>query len=135
MTAPSDPRVEILSLEVPCDRHAPAIVREELGELEGIGRSLGDGVLVASELVSNAVLHSGCDTDHVLEVRASLSGNRLLISVRDPGLSGRSAEPRRADTVEPGGWGLHIVARPAQRWGAERPSGYRARIRSSGSSN
>lgn len=82
-------------------------------------------MLVASELVTNAVLHSGCASDHRLKVRATLQRDRLLISVHDPGISGASVQPRRPEHSALGGWGLQIAEQLAERWGSERPDGYR----------
>jgi anti-sigma regulatory factor (Ser/Thr protein kinase) len=105
------------------------VVRDALGEVHGGDWPLDDGLLVASELVTNAVRHSGCEPDHRLRVDVKLGQDRLLISVHDPGLSGRGARPRfdvgESDSPEPGGWGLRIVEQIARRWGAERPDGYR----------
>jgi anti-sigma regulatory factor (Ser/Thr protein kinase) len=116
---------ELLSLDVPCDRHAPAVVRDALGEVhDGGGWALDDGLLVASELVTNAVRHSGCAPDHTLQVSVDLARDSLVISVHDPGLSRRRAEPRTPDEPEPGGWGLRIIEQLATRWGAARPDGY-----------
>jgi anti-sigma regulatory factor (Ser/Thr protein kinase) len=117
--------LELVSLDIPCDRHAPALVRGALAEFEDDDLSLADGMLVASELVTNAVLHSGCTADHMVSVRARLRRDRLLISVHDPGISGESAEPRRSERPELGGLGLRVVEQLAQRWGSERPDGYR----------
>lgn len=116
---------DLLCLDVPCNENAPAVVRGALAELEPGQWSPADGLLVASELVTNAVMHSGCAADHTLNVRASLRGERLLISVHDPGLSGEDAQPRDPERPEPGGWGLRIIEQLAERWGAERPDGYR----------
>ena len=116
---------ELLSLDIPCDRHAPAIVRDALGEVHDGVWSLDDGLLVASELVTNAVRHSGCEGNHTLQVSVGLAEAGLRISVHDPGLSKRSAEPRTGGPLEPGGWGLRIIEQLATRWGAERPDGYR----------
>jgi serine/threonine-protein kinase RsbW len=116
--------VDLLSLTVPCNRDAPAAVRQALGQIPRLGCLLDDGLLVASELVTNAVLHSGCAIDHVIRVRASLSEDHLLISVHDPGLSGQEATPRSPAQLGVGGFGLQIVDRLALRWGAERPDGY-----------
>jgi anti-sigma regulatory factor (Ser/Thr protein kinase) len=114
---------ELLVLDVPCDRNAPAVVRKALAEIDG-GWPVEEGILVASELVANAVLHSGCTTDHNLKVRATVQHERLVISVHDPGQSGQSANPRDTDISEPGGWGLQIVEQLCHRWGSERPDGY-----------
>jgi anti-sigma regulatory factor (Ser/Thr protein kinase) len=120
-----EPPLELLSLDIPCDPGAPAAVRGALAEFDEDDLSLADGILVASELVTNAVLHSGCAADHRVRVQASLRGDRLLISVHDPGISGESAQPRHEGHSELGGWGLRIVEQLAQRWGSERPDGYR----------
>jgi anti-sigma regulatory factor (Ser/Thr protein kinase) len=119
----SDRPLDLLVMEVPCDRKAPAVVRSALAQID-CGWSVDDGILVATELVNNAVLHSGCMSDHRLKVRATVQQDRLLISVHDPGRSGEAAHPRRTDVSEPGGWGLRIVEQLSHRWGSERPDGY-----------
>jgi anti-sigma regulatory factor (Ser/Thr protein kinase) len=116
---------DLLSLEVPCDVNAPVIVRNALAEVHDGGWSLDDGRLVASELVSNAVRHSGCEDEHRLQIEVSRREGRLLISVHDPGLSGQPALPAGDSRAEPGGWGLRIIEELAEAWGAERPDGYR----------
>ena len=114
-----------MALTLPCAPSAPAAVREELGQLDGLGWILGDVMLVASELVNNAVVHSGCRPHHDLEVCASRHAERLTISVRDPGLSGGNAGPEPPSNQQIGGWGLHIVEALCERWGEERRNGYR----------
>jgi anti-sigma regulatory factor (Ser/Thr protein kinase) len=115
----------LLSMHIPCDQHAPGVVRDALGEVHDGVWSLDDGLLVASELVTNAVRHSGCEPEHTLEVKVDLARDALVISVYDPGISRRTAQARETDDLESGGWGLRIVDRLARRWGAERPDGYR----------
>jgi anti-sigma regulatory factor (Ser/Thr protein kinase) len=113
------------SLEVRCDAHAPRVVRDSLAAAHDGGWSLEDGLLVASELVTNAVRHSGCLGAHDLRVEIGRRSDSLLISVHDPGLSGDGAEPVRSEHSEPGGWGLQVVERLTLRWGSERHDGYR----------
>lgn len=115
---------DVLSFEMPCDLHAPMAVREIMADVHDGGWSLDDGVLVASELVSNAVQHSGCGEAHSLRVEIARRAGNLLIAVHDPGLSAESAEPASVDESEPGGWGLQIIERLSERWGSERPDGY-----------
>jgi serine/threonine-protein kinase RsbW len=114
----------VLRVAVNCDRAAPAIVREKLARVEGIGWILGDAMLVASELVTNAVLHSGGSARDLIEVTASRRDDSLVISVRDPGRSGKRAEfaPRDEDSI--GGLGLRVVDAIAVDWGTERSDGY-----------
>lgn len=114
-----------MALTLPCAPSASAAVREELSQLDELGWVLGDVMLVASELVNNAVVHSGCTPHHDLQVRASRRAGRLIVSVRDPGISGHSAGPKPATDLQAGGWGMQIVEALSDRWGAERDGGYR----------
>jgi serine/threonine-protein kinase RsbW len=120
-----DQSSDLLTLDLPCDPGAPAVVRQALADADESEWLLGDAMLIASELVTNAVLHSGCSAHQTVSVRASLRGDRLLIAVHDPGVSGQVAEPRHSESSAPGGWGLRIIEQLAERWGYERPDGYR----------
>jgi anti-sigma regulatory factor (Ser/Thr protein kinase) len=82
-------------------------------------------MLVASELVTNAVVHSGCEQDDQLSVCVSERDGRIVISVHDPGITGRRAIAETKDRQGAGGCGLRIVDRLSERWGSERPDGYR----------
>lgn len=113
-----------LYLQLPCNDEAPATVRDALRGLHGIGWRLGDAMLVASELVTNAVVHSGAGPEDLLAVHVKFGAGRLLISVRDPGTSGLSAKPHpQGDPF--GGLGLRLVEELSERWGAERRRGQR----------
>ena len=116
---------EIFSLEVECVSSAPAVVRAALKRVEELGPARDDVILVANELVTNAVVHSGGSPEHTIGVRAALGGGQVSISVRDPGLSGESPWVRGLDGGRPGGWGLWIVKQLAHRWGFERDEGCR----------
>ena len=109
---------------VPCDELAPAAVREKMRDLRDLDRALDDAMLVASELVTNAVRHSLCAEDEFVTVRVSRDG-RFRIVVLDPGASGQSAEISDRP-IELGGLGLKVVEQLAARWGTERRNdGYR----------
>lgn len=113
-----------MQMSVRCDDLAPTVVRQELRTLAGLGGTLGDAMLVASELVTNAVRHSLCSEDEFLTVRITRDG-RLRIAVLDPGASGRSAEIAERP-IELGGLGLKVVEHLAATWGTERGGdGYR----------
>jgi anti-sigma regulatory factor (Ser/Thr protein kinase) len=114
-----------MALTLPCAPSASAAVRDELSGLDELGWILGDVMLVATELVNNAVVHSGCGPQDDLQVRASRRAGRLTVSVRDPGLSGSQAGSTPPMDVQVGGWGLHIVDALCERWGEERADGYR----------
>jgi anti-sigma regulatory factor (Ser/Thr protein kinase) len=113
---------QVLSLRLPCDENAPGAVRDALDESANSDWTLGDAMLIASELVTNAVLHSGCSGADLIQVDVRRQPERLLIKVRDPGLSGEKVRTR--DGGADGGWGLVIVDELAQRWGTERADGY-----------
>lgn len=117
--------VEVLSLELPCDPEAPASVRAALGANERLGWVMGDVMIVASELVTNAVLHSGCSPEHVLRVTTTIDSGCVRILVEDPGISHGSAHPGPISEFTDVGVGLLIVDQLVDRWGAERDVGYR----------
>jgi anti-sigma regulatory factor (Ser/Thr protein kinase) len=114
----------LIALTVPCAPTAPAVVREELSHFDELGWVLGDVMLVASELVNNAVVHSGCTSHHDLQVRASRRASRLTLSVRDPGLSGSPARLTQPSERQKGGWGLRLIEQLCESWGEERDDGY-----------
>jgi anti-sigma regulatory factor (Ser/Thr protein kinase) len=116
---------EVLSLELPCDSRAPGSVRQALEQLDCVGWMMGDVMLVASELVTNAVRHSGCRPEHSVHVSACLGSDSIRISVDDPGLSGVSADIRALSDFAAGGMGLIIVDELADSWGAARDDRYR----------
>ncbi len=118
--------LELLRMEVVCDSTAPATVRQSVGRLQELGWVAGDAMLVASELVNNAVMHSGGTPADVIEVGVYHCPDGILISVSDPGRSGKTAEawPDHLKTL--GGLGLVVVDALAERWGSERrEEGYR----------
>jgi len=90
-----------------------------------MGWVLGDAMLVASELVTNAVLYSGCAEEDLLEVEVDRAGDHLLVAVRDPGRSGGVAKLVAGEAREFGGMGLWVVDQVAHRWGSDRLDGYR----------
>jgi anti-sigma regulatory factor (Ser/Thr protein kinase) len=114
---------EALRITVRCDNHAPMLVRRALAEVPEVDNARGDALLVASELVSNAVRHSDCTAEEWLTVCANCDERQLRISVLDPGLAARRAELVRRPLDE-GGLGLRVVDELAECWGTERsPAG------------
>lgn len=114
----------VIHMQLPCELTAAAQVRQAMGEWDGLGWALGDGMLVATELVNNAVLHSGCSAEELIDVEVSLRDDRLMISVQDRGQTGRSAAVREDGDVF-GGMGLRVVEQLTTRWGAELKDGQR----------
>jgi anti-sigma regulatory factor (Ser/Thr protein kinase) len=86
---------------------------------------MGDMTLIASELVTNAVLHSGCTEEDEIELRLERTDGHLRLSVLDPGRSSQSARVAINEERSAGGIGLFVVEQLASRWGAERSERYR----------
>lgn len=114
----------LLRLELKCNERAPRLVRASLSCLDELGQAAQEVVLISSELVSNAVLHSGCSNNDLLDVSLCRGERGYLLSVRDPGLSNTSAGPSPARPAGYGGLGLRIVEALAARWGQSRGRGY-----------
>jgi anti-sigma regulatory factor (Ser/Thr protein kinase) len=75
--------------------------------------------LLVSEVVTNAVKHGG--TTHPVELHAHWNAE-VRIEVSDHG-EGFTPAPRIAALDEPGGFGLYLVGRLADRWGVETDDG------------
>ena len=77
-------------------------------------------ILVASELVTNAVVYAGGLPADLMRMRAVLTQGVLSILVHDPGLSDHTP-PWLPDAggSQANGWALQIVGQLAQRWGFE----------------
>jgi anti-sigma regulatory factor (Ser/Thr protein kinase) len=114
------PTLDVVRLDVPCDRSAASIVRRALEEVRGLGASPEDALIVASELVTNAVVHSGCSPGDSIVVCAKRTLSSMVIEVQDPGRSDRRPKVRPDGTPEHGGYGLLLVQQIARRWGTER---------------
>jgi anti-sigma regulatory factor (Ser/Thr protein kinase) len=109
-------------LSLPCDPSAPGLARHAL-KGEDIGPVSEDATLVASELVTNAVLHSGCGPDDRINLDARWSRGCLRITVHDPGASNTTPEVLRDGHRSSGVLGLRVVQQIALRWGTEQPDG------------
>ncbi|MFE7116201.1 ATP-binding protein [Streptomyces sp. NPDC057654] len=78
----------------------------------------GDAALLASELITNALLH-GCLRERLFRVELFLSGSVLRVAVTDP-KGERHPRTRVADPYsDQFGRGLLIVRTLANRWGVE----------------
>jgi anti-sigma regulatory factor (Ser/Thr protein kinase) len=125
-----------IEVRVPAGREAPARAREALRPLaERVGdECLSTLELVVSELVTNAVRHSGAHAGDPITVTVRCGEDRIRVSVVDPG----HGFPRPAGPPGPGaigGWGLYLVAEVAKRWWVEpAPDGTRvvAELKGSG---
>jgi anti-sigma regulatory factor (Ser/Thr protein kinase) len=114
--------MEELSIQLPVGAESPALARRALASMAGLDQELlQQAVLLVSELVTNSVRHGARGG---IELYARDDGRLLRIEVRDSG-PGFTPRPgiRSAGALEPGGWGLLLVDRIADRWGVESDGG------------
>jgi anti-sigma regulatory factor (Ser/Thr protein kinase) len=107
---------ESLTLTTKGGMDAPARVRAALKALNGgLGEKSDDVKLLATELVSNAVVHAGVDHDSYMHFALSALPDWITAALEYPG------EPFTA-SVEPeeGHFGLYLVERLSDSWGFER---------------
>jgi anti-sigma regulatory factor (Ser/Thr protein kinase) len=91
------------------DRLDGALDAEKLGELR----------LLVTELVTNSVRHGTQDDDWII-LEVEIYANAVRAVVTDPG-PGFVPDPEPKPHVDrPGGWGLCLVDRLADRWGVDR---------------
>ena len=92
--------------------HARRFVTSALAELdvEDVSEVAG---LLASELVTNAVLHAG----GTIRVRVSAGDGTVRVAVEDT--SSSHPVPRRASDGDRSGRGLALVTHLAERWGVD----------------
>jgi anti-sigma regulatory factor (Ser/Thr protein kinase) len=114
--------VGVGTLAVRHDRASAALVRHSIADdLAGSGidsDSIDDVVLVASELVGNAVRHAAASFDSSLAVSWDVEADAVVVRVLD----GSPELPRQRATkdTENSGRGLAIVAAVSADWGVRR---------------
>jgi anti-sigma regulatory factor (Ser/Thr protein kinase) len=114
--------VGVGSLAVRHDRTSAALVRhsiaDDLAEIGIESDSIDDVVLVASELVGNAVTHAAASFDSSLDVSWDVEPGAVVVRVLD----GSPELPHQRSTTEneSGGRGLAIVAAVSADWGVRR---------------
>ena len=111
-----------LELTLPAEPGSVAEARAKV--CEAIVPLLADGEsetlrLLVSEVVTNAVRHG--DTSESVEVHASWN-SEVRVAVSDRG-DGFTPIPRIGPLDEPGGFGLFLIGRLADRWGVETDDG------------
>ena len=80
-------------------------------------------MLLVSELVSNAVLHSDAPLSSAIMLRLEVRQDAIHLSVTDAG-SGFTPKPRVPGTARDG-YGLYLVDKAASDWGVDSVGGTR----------
>lgn len=110
-----------VNIHLPADSSSPARARsfvEAHLQASGLPDLADVGVLLVSELATNAILHAGTPFD--VELTATPQGLRARVTDE----SDTTPVTRAPSTVAEGGRGLFLVAALASRWGVEaNPSG------------
>jgi anti-sigma regulatory factor (Ser/Thr protein kinase) len=107
-----------LTRTYPPDPATPRRVREDVAEALApvLGpRRLADVELMASEVATNAILHS--DGEDGVELRIRLDGDSTRVEITNTGPAFDPDAPPKRDG--PSGWGLRILSYLADDWGVE----------------
>jgi anti-sigma regulatory factor (Ser/Thr protein kinase) len=110
-----------LVLELQRNVEAPGIARAAMSELShdvGLsGSTFQTLVLLVSEVVSNAVLHSKGPANAVIKLTAKVTRDAVHVSVTD---GGGGFVPKQRDPASINdGYGLYLVDKAARRWGVD----------------
>jgi anti-sigma regulatory factor (Ser/Thr protein kinase) len=119
---PAADDMDLTEVHLRLDAQAPAAARAIVatGLRHRLAAPTFDRVqLLASELVSNGVIHSGASDEAMLVFRLELSPSAIRLEVEDPSHRGAVA-PRPHDLDGGGGFGLNLVQQLSERWGLER---------------
>jgi anti-sigma regulatory factor (Ser/Thr protein kinase) len=116
-----------LKLELPRDNQAATVARAAVSglchDLDFSPSQCHTLMLLVSEVVSNAVLHSQGPPDAPILLAASVQDNAARIVLTD---AGHGFTPtRREHAGASGGYGLDLVDKAASRWGVDRVGGTR----------
>jgi anti-sigma regulatory factor (Ser/Thr protein kinase) len=110
-----------LRLRLPARPERIEAVRRALDDLGLPSGMLEDAKLLASELISNSILHAGLGPDDTIEVTIVWSGDAVRVTVRDAGTTPLPDHvvvgSIRPSPTGQSGWGLYLVDRLATRWG------------------
>jgi anti-sigma regulatory factor (Ser/Thr protein kinase) len=116
-----------LMLELERGPGAPAVARAAvIGRCDDLDLDLSmchTLVLLVSEVVSNAVLHSRGPADTPILLTVRVTEESVRITVTDAGY-GFKPEPRRPEATH-GGYGLYLLEKSTSRWGVDRVGGTR----------
>jgi anti-sigma regulatory factor (Ser/Thr protein kinase) len=109
---------------------APATARELIATTLSEStreETLRDALLLATELVTNAVRHANVDEAGTIQLSAVAGDGLLRVAVTDPGGHGTPRMQELSVDV-PGGMGLYLVDQISDRWAVEGGDGGATRV-------
>ena len=106
----------MLSLTLPAEPHAAAMARKHVHGLPLDPETRDTVALLVTELITNAMRHAPTSPDSGIEVRVSGDDEAVRVDVVNDG-PGFNWRRRAAEPTQPGGLGLVLVDRLAERWG------------------
>jgi anti-sigma regulatory factor (Ser/Thr protein kinase) len=109
-----------LGLRVQAHLQAPLAARESLNRLSSAldPAAMSDVRLLVSELVTNCIMHGELRPADEITLEAEVSDELIRVEVKDPG-SGFGPRDLARDREGVSGWGLFLIDRLADRWGAD----------------
>jgi anti-sigma regulatory factor (Ser/Thr protein kinase) len=113
----------VVSHSLPSNLTAPGRAREALRDIPELDAIRDDATLVVSELVTDAVTHSGATGQNLITLSVFLKSDQVKIQVHDPAGMDDTPRLRNLRRREVGGLGLRLVCRVARRSGAEHRDG------------
>lgn len=111
--------MSLLSLDLPAE---PASISRARQALEQLGPELDDDLLpdlrlLVSEVVTNAVRHTGAAADARVRLVVDNLPGALRVEVHDQGGGFDAPEEPRPRPEGTSGWGLYLVQKLARSWG------------------
>ena len=122
---PVETATEAWCAEIVGGVEAPCLVRELLADRLGGTTSeptLHDLQLLASEVVTNAVLHAHVGAAGRIALSVTTGPGAVRVAVTDPGAE-TTPEVQELDPSVPGGMGLFLVEQISSCWGVDRMPG------------
>lgn len=112
------------TISLPHEISSIPVARRELERLAGDvdELTLRNTRLLVSELVTNAVRHVPAGEGDEITLVVERSNSHVRVEVCDQG-PGFAPAPRVDGQDQASGWGLHILAKLADRWGVENDGG------------
>lgn len=113
----------LLEAKINTGLRAASQARRLVAQLDanGLENVKEDIALLVSELVTNSYRYGGLRRDDTISLTVSRSASTIRVEISDPGRGTTVPAPRRP--TADGGWGLEIVRRTADRWGARKDVG------------